>query len=162
VHGNLGLYSIREWRLTIRWGFWLVSKKWCERGESNPHTVRRQILSLVRLPVPPPSHPIFNLQANSSITVRLDILVIQKTTTPVKTVLDNSELSNRQVCNCALCFEALKKSFISPCFYLRYNYFHSAVLFFDCQSFKAQSFLLKTLRVAIVVPALHDAFFHYR
>ena len=29
---------------------------WCERGDSNPHALRRQILSLVRLPIPPLSH----------------------------------------------------------------------------------------------------------
>jgi hypothetical protein len=29
------------------------SKGWCERGESNPHPLRDQILSLARLPVPP-------------------------------------------------------------------------------------------------------------
>ena len=29
---------------------------WCERGDSNPHGFPRQILSLVRLPVPPLSH----------------------------------------------------------------------------------------------------------
>jgi hypothetical protein len=28
---------------------------WCEGGESNPYELPRQILSLVRLPVPPPS-----------------------------------------------------------------------------------------------------------
>ena len=26
---------------------------WCERGDSNPHGLPRQILSLVRLPIPP-------------------------------------------------------------------------------------------------------------
>ncbi len=26
---------------------------WCERGDSNPHGLTRQILSLVRLPIPP-------------------------------------------------------------------------------------------------------------
>jgi hypothetical protein len=31
-------------------------KAWCERGESNPHGFPRQILSLVRLPIPPLSH----------------------------------------------------------------------------------------------------------
>jgi len=35
-------------------------KEWCERGESNPHGFPRQILSLVRLPVPPLSHVVFN------------------------------------------------------------------------------------------------------
>ena len=29
---------------------------WCERGDSNPHGLPRQILSLVRLPIPPLSH----------------------------------------------------------------------------------------------------------
>src|SRR5687767_6313886 len=29
---------------------------WCERGDSNPHTFRYQILSLARLPIPPLSH----------------------------------------------------------------------------------------------------------
>ena len=29
---------------------------WCERGDSNPHGFTRQILSLVRLPIPPLSH----------------------------------------------------------------------------------------------------------
>src|SRR5678810_803817 len=28
---------------------------WCEGRDSNPHALRRQILSLVRLPIPPPS-----------------------------------------------------------------------------------------------------------
>jgi hypothetical protein len=28
-------------------------KYWCERGDSNPHGFTRQILSLVRLPIPP-------------------------------------------------------------------------------------------------------------
>jgi hypothetical protein len=31
-------------------------KEWCERGDSNPHGLPRQILSLVRLPIPPLSH----------------------------------------------------------------------------------------------------------
>src|SRR5687767_1718510 len=33
---------------------WLTC--WCEGRDSNPHALRRQILSLVRLPIPPPSH----------------------------------------------------------------------------------------------------------
>src|SRR5579875_1561592 len=33
-----------------------AGKAWCERGDSNPHGFPRQILSLVRLPVPPLSH----------------------------------------------------------------------------------------------------------
>ena len=31
-------------------------ESWCERGDSNPHGFTRQILSLVRLPIPPLSH----------------------------------------------------------------------------------------------------------
>src|SRR6059058_6485248 len=31
----------------------LTSGLWCERGDSNPHTFRYQILSLARLPIPP-------------------------------------------------------------------------------------------------------------
>ena len=31
-------------------------KAWCERGDSNPHPLRDQILSLARLPIPPLSH----------------------------------------------------------------------------------------------------------
>jgi hypothetical protein len=35
-----------------------VASCWCERGDSNPHGFTRQILSLVRLPIPPLSqHP---------------------------------------------------------------------------------------------------------
>jgi hypothetical protein len=30
-----------------------AKKDWCERGDSNPHGFPRQILSLVRLPIPP-------------------------------------------------------------------------------------------------------------
>ena len=29
------------------------AKAWCERGDSNPHPLRDQILSLARLPIPP-------------------------------------------------------------------------------------------------------------
>ena len=32
---------------------WLVVSYWCERRDSNPHGFPRQILSLVRLPIPP-------------------------------------------------------------------------------------------------------------
>jgi Phage integrase family len=31
----------------------IANKDWCERGDSNPHGFPRQILSLVRLPIPP-------------------------------------------------------------------------------------------------------------
>ena len=34
----------------------IEGKGWCERGDSNPHGFTRQILSLVRLPIPPLSH----------------------------------------------------------------------------------------------------------
>ena len=34
----------------------IEGEAWCERGESNPHGFPRQILSLVRLPIPPLSH----------------------------------------------------------------------------------------------------------
>ena len=34
----------------------LADRCWCERGDSNPHGFPRQILSLVRLPIPPLSH----------------------------------------------------------------------------------------------------------
>jgi hypothetical protein len=37
--------------LTVNW--------WCERGDSNPHGLPRQILSLVRLPIPPLSHDFY-------------------------------------------------------------------------------------------------------
>ena len=33
-----------------------ANNNWCERGDSNPHGFTRQILSLVRLPIPPLSH----------------------------------------------------------------------------------------------------------
>ena|GEM_PF-1069864 len=31
----------------------LRPERWCERGDSNPHPLRDQILSLARLPIPP-------------------------------------------------------------------------------------------------------------
>jgi hypothetical protein len=37
---------------------------WCERGDSNPHGFTRQILSLVRLPIPPLSHIHFKLHTS--------------------------------------------------------------------------------------------------
>ncbi|CCF67965.1 hypothetical protein XAPC_1666 [Xanthomonas citri pv. punicae str. LMG 859] len=30
-----------------------AARHWCERGDSNPHALRRQNLNLVRLPIPP-------------------------------------------------------------------------------------------------------------
>ena len=38
---------------------------WCERGDSNPHGFTRQILSLVRLPIPPLSRLSFQLYTAS-------------------------------------------------------------------------------------------------
>src|SRR6266545_1238477 len=35
----------------------LLSPSWCEGRDSNPHASRRQLLRLVRLPIPPPSPP---------------------------------------------------------------------------------------------------------
>ncbi len=36
---------------------------WCERGDSNPHGFTRQILSLVRLPIPPLSQRYWIIQS---------------------------------------------------------------------------------------------------
>jgi hypothetical protein len=36
-----------------------AGSSWCERGDLNPHGFTRQILSLVRLPIPPLSHSWF-------------------------------------------------------------------------------------------------------
>jgi hypothetical protein len=45
-------------------------KEWCERGESNPHGLPRQILSLVRLPVPPLSHELsYGSQINPVVVI---------------------------------------------------------------------------------------------
>lgn len=54
-----------QWIITATGEVYSIEQSiWCERGESNPHTVRRQILSLVRLPVSPPSQPIFISESN--------------------------------------------------------------------------------------------------
>ena len=37
------------------------ANSWCERGDSNPHGFPRQILSLVRLPIPPLSQLFFSI-----------------------------------------------------------------------------------------------------
>jgi hypothetical protein len=37
-----------------------AESSWCERGDLNPHGFTRQILSLVRLPIPPLSHLTFS------------------------------------------------------------------------------------------------------
>ena len=42
------------------------SSCWCERGDSNPHGFPRQILSLVRLPIPPLSQVSLNDQPELS------------------------------------------------------------------------------------------------
>jgi integrase len=46
-----GKGSIEEVRPQV-----IEAEVWCERGDSNPHGFPRQILSLVRLPIPPLSH----------------------------------------------------------------------------------------------------------
>src|SRR5215470_18053933 len=43
-------------RDVYEFSFHCYSLQWCERGDSNPHTFRYQILSLARLPIPPLSH----------------------------------------------------------------------------------------------------------
>src|SRR5215470_19727592 len=40
-------------RDVYEFSFHCYSLQWCERGDSNPHTFRYQILSLARLPIPP-------------------------------------------------------------------------------------------------------------
>ncbi len=42
--------------MLCRGAFVVRLKGWCERGDSNPHPLRDQILSLARLPIPPLSH----------------------------------------------------------------------------------------------------------
>ena len=45
---------LASWREVNEFSFHFVnSVLWCERGDSNPHTFRYQILSLARLPIPP-------------------------------------------------------------------------------------------------------------
>jgi len=39
---------------------------WCERGDSNPHGFPRQILSLVRLPIPPLSRLVITYSIRGS------------------------------------------------------------------------------------------------
>src|SRR5437660_464783 len=43
---------------------------WCERGDSNPHTFRYQILSLARLPIPPLSQFKYSEVENSTAVTR--------------------------------------------------------------------------------------------
>jgi hypothetical protein len=45
-----------NWAQCEKGRFEIGPKFWCERGDSNPHGFTRQILSLVRLPIPPLSH----------------------------------------------------------------------------------------------------------
>ena len=55
---------------------WAVSS-WCERGDSNPHGFTRQILSLVRLPIPPLSHGLGSILLPLSATGKtLPILLV--------------------------------------------------------------------------------------
>jgi hypothetical protein len=53
-----GHNSGRSQKLRIRR---CLTNSWCERGDSNPHGFPRQILSLVRLPIPPLSHLGFSI-----------------------------------------------------------------------------------------------------
>src|SRR6185369_13456628 len=51
---NLDFDLLASWRDVNEFSFHFVgSSIWCERGDSNPHTFRYQILSLARLPIPP-------------------------------------------------------------------------------------------------------------
>jgi hypothetical protein len=43
-----------------------LREDWCERGDSNPHGFTRQILSLVRLPIPPLSQVGYNVDYTGS------------------------------------------------------------------------------------------------
>jgi hypothetical protein len=55
-------------RFAAPWGervFEGIVSCWCERGDSNPHGLPRQILSLVRLPIPPLSHEMHLVQLTS-------------------------------------------------------------------------------------------------
>lgn len=45
--------------------------QWCEGRDSNPHALRRQILSLVRLPIPPPSQK--NETKNNVLYLRVSV-----------------------------------------------------------------------------------------
>ncbi len=48
----------QAWHVEKETDFRSALTLWCERGDSNPHGFTRQILSLVRLPIPPLSHPL--------------------------------------------------------------------------------------------------------
>src|SRR5258708_38040770 len=59
-------------RRTCTTGTSRKEKEWCERGDSNPHGLPRQILSLVRLPIPPLSpEPNYRPPPNPAITVKI-------------------------------------------------------------------------------------------
>ena len=49
----------------VRGQFVGISNGWCERGDLNPHGFTRQILSLVRLPIPPLSHSVLLLVSST-------------------------------------------------------------------------------------------------
>jgi hypothetical protein len=44
------------------------ARGWCERGDSNPHGFPRQILSLVRLPIPPLSRSVVRKIIQAAVT----------------------------------------------------------------------------------------------
>jgi hypothetical protein len=52
---------------------------WCERGDSNPHGFTRQILSLVRLPIPPLSRIYRNLLIRQNMLLRLPSCLLCET-----------------------------------------------------------------------------------
>jgi squalene synthase HpnC len=57
--------------------------RWCEGRDSNPHALRRQILSLVRLPIPPPSRE----KANGKKVLYLRVPVAHYENFPVASLL---------------------------------------------------------------------------
>ena len=68
---NVFSFTRQIYRLTAY--CFLPTVFWCERGDSNPHTFRYQILSLARLPIPPLSHrfssyPVLIVPINESST----------------------------------------------------------------------------------------------
>ena len=67
-------YGIGEWNAVtgepIKRAFRRTPERECERGDSNPHPVQDQILSLARLPIPPLSLFQSNVTGNSKIHKR--------------------------------------------------------------------------------------------
>jgi squalene synthase HpnC len=57
--------------------------RWCEGRDSNPHALRRQILSLVRLPIPPPSRE----KANGKKVLYLRVSIAHYENFPVASLL---------------------------------------------------------------------------